>query len=485
MQAESNGNPRVRKGLRVSMRGVTVPAPVFAVMIGFIPLSAHAQSVQDLPHMIEQQQELFKKQAEEMRVQQEAIEAMRRQLNRLETNEAAQSAVAKRGEARVTPKASPPAPGFIQVGNSDTWFKLGGFVQTQMFYFPEASSGESEDYFLPQFISTDSSPAVERSRVRLSARTSRFNTDFRTFTDVGTIRGYMEMDFFGEIQPYAQSSFNGYDPRLRHAFIEWTLPSKRYTFLAGQYWSNFEDPSTYADFTNPVPLGRIFIRQPQVRVTTRLADSLSLAVAIENPQGDIAGGGGAGASEQFDRYPDVTASLRYSSGWGSAYLASLARWAEETTPTKVSEFLYGVSASARIKTPLFGEGDNIKGEVTIGNGVGRYLADLGATFDGYLTPEGDMEKLDILAIAGAFQHHWSAKLRSNFGGSYVDVDGVGAAPTALPANIDKLMSVSTNIVYQPVQPFSLALEYNWGQRKDTTGQDGTASVLLFSSTYTF
>lgn len=381
--------------------------------------------------------------------------------------------------AKAAPPPPAPAPA-ASTGSSDVAVKLGGWIQLDMLYFPGARPGESEDLLYPRLFSVDPA-APGRGRFRASARDTRLNVDVRTTTSIGTIRAFTEFDFFGSVVNNAQSQFNAYDPRLRHAFVEWTNPSGRLSVLGGQNWSLFADPSSYASIYNPLPLGSVFVRQAQLRVSYRPSKGVTLAASLENPQGDVAGANGGVINEQFDPMPDLVVSARLDRKWGSLQLGGLLRQIEESSPSG-SVTAWGASGSGLLRLPFAGADQKLRFQATYGTGVGRYIGELGAGFDGQIAPGQPLETNTVFAGNISYEHSFAKWLSATVQGSYVNVD----SPLGAPGDtIEQVRALAGNIVFHPIPKLDVAFEYIRATRVNLNDAQATRDIMRFTTRYVF
>ncbi|MFD1951540.1 porin [Sphingomonas arantia] len=430
--------------------------------------------------IVRRQQTLIEQQGKELREQRVELEALRTRV--VAISAAPHSIQTPRAEVASLMAANEPRPA-TAVPASDgekTKVKFGGWVQLDMLYFPNARPGESEDLLYPRIFSVDPT-AVGRGRFRASARDTRFNVEIKTPTSVGSFRAFTEFDFFGSVVNNAQSQLNSYDPRLRHAYVEWTSTSDKIAVLAGQHWSLFANPVSYATVYNPLPLGSVFVRQAQLRVSYNVAPGVTLAVSAENPQGDVAGAGGAGINEQFDKLPDLVAAARIERRWGALQIGGVLREIDETQPAG-SAVAWGVSGSGMIKLPLFDGTQKLRFQGTYGTGVGRYIGELGAGFDGHISPGQRLKTEPVFAGNVSYEHVFAPWLSGTIQGSYVSVENpVGVAPNS----IETVKAFATNIVVHPVTALDMALEYITATRGNVDGTNATRDIMRFSTRYRF
>ena len=258
--------------------------------------------------------------------------------------------------------------------------------------------------------------AQRQGATRLNGRQSRLNVETRTPTGLGTLRTFIEGDFYGT--GGNELSSNSTTFRLRHAYGELG------PVLAGQTWSNFMDlellPET-EDFNGPA--GQIFVRQAQLRYTQPFGASTRVAVAVENPESDFTGPGttgnppvtgataAGGISNALNKIPDFTARFVTDQPWGHLSFSALARDLQANviaTGRHAEDFGYGLSLAGTINT--FGR-DHLLYQVNGGTGIGRYLQD-GVGTGGAFNGTSILEAQSAFGAFGGYQHWWTDTIRS-------------------------------------------------------------------------
>lgn len=490
-------------------------------------IPAHAQTA-----TLEQQKALIDRQAEMIQTQQQALDAISRRLAEVE-DRLPQVAAAPKGphfrraedapdftayaSTPATPPAAPPskataidgttvasgidssppnrpaddgtrtlarAPqvantvpkGFIGIPGTSAAFKFGGRIQMDAMFYAGAGSGESEDFLIPRLISTT---GPRHDRTRLSARDSRLNFDFRLPTSFGQVRAFAELDFLNAVPANAQTQVNNFAVNLRHAWFEVGPGEGKWTFRAGQDWSAFVTLQSYNDIFSGFQHGLTFVRQPQLRFTKWLSPANSITVSVENPQGDVAGATGAGANEQFDGLPDLVFNARTKHDWGDIQAGLLLRQIEETSPSG-KRSAWGVTLGGRLAVPGRGR-DNLRFQGNYGNGIGRYIGELGVGFDGRQRKGEVFDLLNVFAGNVSYQHYWSDHWYSTLTLSQINVDNPDDAADALR----RTRTISGNIVFVPITGLEFGLEENVGDKTNETGPTATRSVSRFTGKFVF
>ena len=91
---------------------------------------------------------------------------------------------------------------------------------------------------------------------------------------------------------------------------------------------------------------------------------------------------------------------------------------------------WGLALSGVLR-PGFAPDDRLRAQLRGGRGVGRYISDLGAGFDGLVETDGALRTRPVLAVSANYQHAWSPRWRSALGLSAVEVDA--PSPSAVSA----------------------------------------------------
>lgn len=373
-------------------------------------------------------------------------------------------------------------PGSIKVPGTDVSFKFGGQIKVDAMYTPDQTAGLSEDLFQTRTIGTGNQNTGGRSRVH--ARETRLNVDVRSPTDWGDLRAFAEFDLFGgSSSAKPQSQVNGYDVRLRHAWVQVG------GLMVGQNWSTFNDVGAFAETLDFAQVnGESFIRQPQIRWTQKFDGGWSLAVAAENPEGDISSDVGPALTTQSDNVPDMIAALKWEQDWGHLQTGALyRRLGVDNGAVDKSLSGYGVNLSGRIKTNVFSDKDSLKFQVNYGDGIGRYINDLqvvnGQGFDAALNnATGEVDTIKAYGGYVSYQAVFSPKWRSNLTGGYVYVD----QPNFMPGNMmESTKYLSYNVIWTPIPKLDLGLEFLYGQRENVNGDDGDAKRVQAAAKYTF
>lgn len=356
----------------------------------------------------------------------------------------------------------------FRIPGTDAFMKIGGYVKLDAIY--DADDIASEDLFVTSTINTDGNQ--RQGRTRLHARQSRLNVDVREATEYGPLRVFAEGDFFGG--GGNQNATNSSSFRLRHAFGELG------NLVAGQTWSTFMDVAVIPDTLDfEGPNSELFVRQALIRWTQPLSDELSLAFAIENPEGDFSNDNDL----NLDRLPDGVLRLRWEPDGGHLQTAFLARELRFDDGDEAdSEFGYGLTLSGSLELPFLHPKDLAAFQINYGDGIGRYITDLGGGGFDALVEDGQLDTTQVFGVMVQGQHWWADDWRSTLAYGYLAADSPsGVADTTL----EQSQYLAANLIWTPVPRVDIGVEYLWGQLETEDGNSGTANRVQASVTYRF
>ncbi|RTR28194.1 DcaP family trimeric outer membrane transporter [Shewanella atlantica] len=354
----------------------------------------------------------------------------------------------------------------------DTEFKFGGYVKTDVM-FSDYSNGApdsgnlSRQFYVPGTIYgvSDNGEQV----VDFQARESRFN--FKTSTDLDghKLSGFIELDFMTHADGNERVS-NSYSPRIRHAIVSfdnWTV---------GQTWSTFQNPGALPenlDFVGAAE-GTPFVRQSLVRYTNG-----GFQFAVENPETTVTPfEGGSRITSGSGMVPDFVARYNFKTEGGAKFtVAGLARQLNiEKDELDTQEMGYGVSFTGVIPVGS----DDIKLSATAGDGMGRYMA-LNYANAGVIDENGDIQTISSYGGFASYRHWWNDKWRSSFTVSGFKADN-DVALTGGAVN-EESYSGYVNLLYSPVKPMTVGVEYMYAENTKQNGDSGELNRVIFSVKY--
>ena len=355
----------------------------------------------------------------------------------------------------------------------DAEFKFGGYVKTDVMFSDYSngapdSGGISRQFYVPGTIY--GSEGNGEQVVDFQARESRFNFKTSKNIDGHKLSGFIELDFMTHADGNERVS-NSYSPRIRHAIVSfdnWTV---------GQTWSTFQNPGALPenlDFVGAAE-GTPFVRQAQVRYTNG-----GFQFSVENPETTVTPyGGGARITSGSGIVPDFVARYNFKTEDGAKFtVAGLARQLNvEQDGLDTQEIGYGVSFTSVIPVGI----DDIKLSATLGDGMGRYMA-LNYANAGVINSEGNIETISSYGGFASYRHWWNDKWRSSFTISGFKADN-DVALTDGAVN-EESYSGYVNLLYSPVKPLTVGVEYMYADNTKQNGDEGELNRVTFSVKYT-
>ena len=372
--------------------------------------------------------------------------------------------------------------GFAQAPDNKPHAEVYGFVQGDYIQDFNRVDPAWNDTLRPSKIPTIDGFFGADGQASLSAKQSKLGVMMNFPTDNGTVFSKFEFDMFGVGGDAGQTTI-----RLRHAYGSWG------NWLAGQTNTLFMDGDIFPNVIDYWgPAGMVFIRNPQIRWTHVKGDR-SFAFAIERPSNDVDPGqireldpDLAAGIQGSQKVPDLTGQYRMNQKWGHLQVAGVLRKvAFDTADTpnnepKGSETGWGVDVTSNIK---MGEKDKFDLGVVYGHGIASYMNDGGVD----LAPGGTLadphaEAVKLLGVSIYYDHTWSDRFTSSFGGSETQVDNTSLQATDA---FHRGQYASGNLIYYPTKNVFIGGELLWGKRTDNDGANGDDTRLQVSFHYSF
>ena len=385
---------------------------------------------------------------------------------------------------------------------TDVDITLGGFVKLDALFSvysdgDVATPGGLRDFYAPSSIPVAGSSAAENatSMFDMHAKETRlfFKVDGRT--SESKLGAYIEMDFISNPGAGTEVVTNAYNPALRRAYVTYD------NFLLGQDWTLFQSMASLpdsVDFVRWPTDGTVFVRQPQIRYTLPGILGGDIAVSLENAETLIKPRTGtvSGATPVTANFvtgdavlPDVVLRYNWKPSFGELNVsliarelrADLAATGGDAPNNSVSGKELGTGISLGGKLASFGK-DDVRFQVTGGEGIGRYVA-LGAAPDAVVDTSNELEPVALVAGLVAYRRVWNDRWRSNLMVATFQADNdttlTGTGVTSA------LSSGRVNLMYAPVDKLTFGLEYTHGIRELENGEDGTLDRLQFTTMYAY
>jgi hypothetical protein len=383
---------------------------------------------------------------------------------------------------------NPSFPGAWHLPGTSSAMRIGGFVNVSGVHsFDPLVTG---DRFIVGSIPPEGQDAPgAKAGTEVTANQSRINFEFREETKLGEMRAFLEADFEGSGDAF----------RLRHAY------GQMGSILAGKTWSTLMDIDSMPEEVDFEGInGQILLRQSQLRYSPRIGENLSLKLSLEDPQTAVINGQDDSSFPDFvvsvNRMPfDFLQHLSFLGSWNSRVGVIFRDLGAQQTITQPdgsveqgdtkTTFGWGITISGRTPLTWWGSDDVLLGQLTYGEGVGRYVNDLGTIGggDAVFNPSGNLQALPVFAGYLSYQHRWPMSrwpgiLRSNLTLSWVDIDNYDYQDDS---DYSSTLRGSINLMYYPVSHARLGMEFLWGERKNVDGSKGTAKQFQLSARYSF
>lgn len=324
-------------------------------------------------------------------------------------------------------------------------------------------------------------------RTFFSVRQTRFGTKTSTPTSLGDLKTTFEFELYGTGVDAGQTTF-----RLRHAWGELGH------FGAGQTWSPFMDPNV---FPNSIeywgPNGMVFFRNIQFRWTPVKTARNTFMIAAERPGASADQGVYSGRIELSNItpsfiLPDLSMQGHFERKWGYIQVASMFRrigWDDNNKTAKVdlsgSAFGWGINTSSNLK---LGENSIARLQLVYGHGIQNYMNDAPVDVgiqNNFSNPRQPIKgvALPILGAVAFFDHNWSKKFSSTFGGSMVNIWNSDAQS---PSEFHQGYYALTNLLYYPTKNVMGGGEFQYGRRVNLhNGYNFNDYRIQFSFKYSY
>lgn len=372
-----------------------------------------------------------------------------------------------------------------------THFGYGGYVQLDAIS-SRYSEGVPASNIVDEFLVSSLIPVEPASgageaatSTTLHAQSSRFFFTTQTATGRGSVDTRIELDFM--LSPGGDERIsNSWNPRLRHAYINWDLGEGR-ALLAGQSWSTFFNVGALPDLLDFVgPVSTIFVRQPLIRWTEG-----KLQFALENPATRIDELGETGVNRRLDNaetIPDLIARYNGQAGDLSWSVAALGRQLGYESRLNSGEKLasnntwgYGLSLAGKWQL----DAGDLRFMLNQGSALGRYMG-LNTFDDGYIDRKGEIDTIPQWGAMIAYQHAWSTHWRSTFALSASNADNPSSNEYATAGQLAKrYQSAHANLNWLPAPGLQLGGELIYARKELEDGRSGDLSRLQLAMKYAF
>ncbi|MFV5492086.1 DcaP family trimeric outer membrane transporter [Acinetobacter sp. ASP199] len=350
-------------------------------------------------------------------------------------------------QAPVDPKSTPFSNWQSKSGAS---VNLYGFIRGDMAYQFE---GGKNIFNSPHTVALEGSADkhLTEDRFDTTLTTTRIGLDFSTPVDDETLKGKIEIDFRGGDKKDTV--------RLRHVYMtygDWLVGQTTSTFLSTETAPEMLDFNT--------ALGGGTTRNPMVRYSGQLSEGNQYFVSLEKGNDE-------------NRLPLLATKLKHDLSNGQGYVTArgLVQEVRVRDLDDKTELGWGAALGLRYK---LAEPLTLNANYSHVSGDNKILL---ASSDNsrYLTDQAEIELIDFDAFQIGMTYKINPKLRSTVGyGTLVYDDNNDKANK-------KLQQGWVNMMYNPVKPITLGVEYVQGERKTMNDQKGDDSRLEMMVRYNF
>ena len=398
------------------------------------------------------------KEVAQLRAEVAELKALIKQQQQVQVQQQADIQQVKTRPAPVAVVAAPVSPlaGLKSKAGADV--NVYGFIRGDANYIIEGADND--------FGSVHPSTGATKDKLRATAKTTRIGLDFSAPVGADNkVGGKIEADFADP------DSVKGEGFRIRHAYLTYN------NWLFGQTTSNFlsSHAPEMIDFSTNIGGGTQ--RLPQVRYNFKLAPHTQLFVSAE--EGDSKG---TVAADTSYRVPNLTAKLTqgFAEGKGSASARALVENYKSDAANE-TETAWGVAAGASYAVT-----DQLKlnGDVSYAEGNSNYLY---GSNSAYSVVNGSVEQNKFTAVQVGATYKFNEKLRSTlaYGALFAD-DGSAYAKDVSNSNAnEEVQQAWLNIIYAPVKPVELGVEYINGKRKAFGGNSYHDDRVGLMAKYSF
>jgi len=366
--------------------------------------------------------------------------------------------------------------GFIPIPGTESMIRFGGSARLDTIV--DFQNNGNPNQFVPSSIPVAGQPGAgggESSTVETKATRLSFEVR-RPAGEEGSLRVYYENDFFND------STSPDMSYRVRHFYGQaWNL-------LVGQTYSAFMNIDSWPDVVdNEGPNAMINRRQAQVRFSPPIYDGvgkMNLLFSIEQPNSQILipNTGIPAGADAVTRTPDGVVGVRWEGDVGNVQVSSIFRsigYDSGAGPRDQTVLGWGVNGSGAFN--VF-EKDKLTWQVAYGDGIARYVNDLGGlNLDAAPDGSGNLKALPVFATAVGYTHQWAKQFRSTASFGYVHMGPQASLGPLL--GIDKTTYTSVNFMWHPTTSFRMGLEYLFGTKQTQGGEYADGNRLNFVFRY--
>ena len=363
----------------------------------------------------------------------------------------------------------------------NTVFDFYGYIKADAIYDFKRMDPDWNSTMRPSqiLIPREEGPYFEDGEFILNIRATRLGVDVFHHRGEDSIRGKLEIDFYGTGSQPSQLV-----PRLRHAHIVYG------DFIIGQAWSLYCDPEAFPvtlDFWGPNGLNAS--RRPQLRWTFSNSEAHMAAVALENHGAGLDEGKSPSIDPNYattDRnlLPDLTSTYRLGGKWGYLRLAGvLRRVGYERTDVAGKEHSDHKTGWGGYLTGRFNVQDRnaLQFAVQYGEAVANYINDGGSDLTGNDDGTGS-EVLPLFSWHLSYQIWWADGWSTSLGYSEVEQDNTAYQEDDA---FHRGRYGYANLIRHPRDRIHYGLEFLYGNLEERDGLQGEDYRIQLSMKFEF
>jgi hypothetical protein len=356
--------------------------------------------------------------------------------------------------------------GFFAIPNTNVIMQLNAKPHFDMFRDNRNSGDDSR--FVTATIPVEGSDAYGGgSRTNMNAKASNLSWDVRAPLVAGSPRFFVQADFFGSESPKL-------DVRWKQLYGQY------YNFVAGQMITLFEDPDVWPDTVDyEGPNSMVFARLAAFHYLIKLSPEWNMTLGLERPDSQVANYYGEGV-KGLNRWSDGGFNVRWERAKvGHIQFAGMLRDIGVRSPTWGDKHAFGWGANLSWVFDVATR-DSLQGQLTYGEGIGRYCNDAFSNMDAAFTDNGTLKPLPYFGGFFGYTHGWSEKWRSTISYGYVDLHN---EPSMGIDAYHRTQYASLNTVYQFHKKMSFGWEALWGEKVQQNLAKGDVWRLQFGIVY--
>lgn len=363
---------------------------------------------------------------------------------------------------------------FKTAGGSEV--KLYGFIRGDASYQVD---GGNAIFNRINAVSLDNTADQNKTQDRFysTVTTTRFGLDFKTPIEGQELGAKVEVDFRGSNDSL----------RIRHAYLtlnHWLFGQTTSSFLATDLQPEM------LDFNSPLGIGTF--RTPMLRYSNKLSTDTSYFLGLEKGRDD-------------NRFPALTAKLKqnFAAGKGTSSLRLLAQElrsrdafedvkdadgvvvGKKQVSQDSSEFSWGLAVGAKYqltpKLQIMGDYSHVKGD-------DKFLLYTNTAYNvGPETTDLNLNEFDALTVGTTYQFNPKVRGTLGYGLMLANDSNDFADYLAVTDTVQNktLQQGWLNVMYNPVTPVTLGVEYIYGERETFSGVKGKDNRVGAMARYNF